>query len=206
MSTNKIKFEESSLPNNLLAPLNAAGQEINPATDSKLLFESTFTSIAKYLSFSKNKEKKAGLVIKDIKGNFILGGIVEYFPNEEDPENNPGNWSFEYSFYEEDFQGIDPVLSTDPTYQRVFGDHLFEISNLKFYDSNYIILVVESCAKCLKEWLELNAKEGEVTELELDGIFLATTTVENGEKVYSLTPHGELKKKIKNDESIEVAI
>ena len=56
----------------------------------------------------------------------------------------------------------------------------------------------------IKKWLEANAVEGEEVGVELDGIFQASVAVENGEKVFSLVPDGEIKKLIKDDAAIEV--
>jgi hypothetical protein len=56
----------------------------------------------------------------------------------------------------------------------------------------------------IKKWLDENAKEGEEVGVEEPGIFQASVVVENGEKVFSLVPEGEIKKLIKDDSAIEV--
>jgi len=201
----KIKFEESTLPTSIVEPLATVGMNVNPAMDSKALFISTFTSIANFLSFTKSRDKKVGLVINDLKGNLILGGLVEFHSNEDEKEN-PGNWSFEFSFDPEDFAGVEPYLATDPRFQRIFGDTIFSLFKARFNDVGKIQITIESIAKSLKDWLELNAKEDEEVSIELEGTFLGTTGIENKERVFSLVPDGELKKIIKDDAGIEVAV
>ena len=48
-----------------------------------------------------------------------------------------------------------------------------------------------------KKWLDNNAVDGEEVGVEMDGVFQASVAVENGEKVFSIVPDGEIKKIIK---------
>ena len=56
----------------------------------------------------------------------------------------------------------------------------------------------------IKNWLDNNAVEGEEVGVYADGIFQASVVVENGEKIFSIVPDGEIKKLIKDDAAIEV--
>lgn len=199
----KLSFEESSLPTNLVAPIREKGVQINPATDAKELFASVFISMATFLSHVKSKDKKESIAINNLKGDLILAGIVEYHPNEEDA-SNPGNWTFEFTFNKEDLEGSDPHLSTDPFFQRIVINVLLSEFKIEFSDARTVELSVEAVAKTLKDWLEQNAKEDDVMEVELEGVFLASTAIEEGERVFSVTPDGALKKVIKNDAALEV--
>ena len=55
----------------------------------------------------------------------------------------------------------------------------------------------------LHKWLDENAKEDMVESIELDGVFTARVGVEDGVKVFSIEPHGEIKNLIKDDAAIE---
>lgn len=200
-----IKFEESTLPNSIVEPLAVKGMKVNPSTDSKAVFVSTFTAIANFLSFTKSKDKKVALVVNDLKGEMILAGVIQYYPN-EDEKANPGNWTFEFTFDPEDINDAEKYLSTDPRFQRVFADTIFSLFKARFNNIEVIQVTIESVGRATRDWLELNAKEGEETSIELEGTFLGTTAIENKERVYSLVPDGELKKIIKDDAGIEVAV
>lgn len=201
----KINFKESTLPTAIVEPLATIGFNINPAADSEALFVSTFTAIANFLSFAKTKEKKTALVVNDVKGNLILGGLVQFHENEDEP-NNPGNWSFEFSFDPEDFKDANSFLSTDPRFQRIFSDTLYSLFSARINFPEQIQKMIETTVSSLKDWLELNAKENDEIEIELEGTFVGTTAIENKEKVFSVVPSGELKTIIKSDSQIEVAV
>ena len=64
----------------------------------------------------------------------------------------------------------------------------------------YLEIMFSTAAYLLLDWLDTNASENEVVEIELPGYFLAKVAVENGEKMFEVLPIGEMKTKIKTDE------
>ena len=57
--------------------------------------------------------------------------------------------------------------------------------------------------KTIVKWLDDNAADGEENGVSLDGVIQFRVAVENGEKVMSAEPDGEIKQLIKDDAAIE---
>ena len=56
----------------------------------------------------------------------------------------------------------------------------------------------------IKKWLDDNADESDTNGVELPGVIQFRVAVENGEKVFSAEPDGEIKQMVKDDKAIEV--
>ena len=158
-------------------------------------------AISKYLGLKKNREDNGtALVLKDEKGNFILAGVVKYHKPEK--EDQAGNWSYEFTFNEEDVKEAHQYLVTDATFMEVLQNvataHSIVITDMEFpYD------LIISFFIALKNVLEQNVTPTEECEIESEGFFVATSAVEGDEKVFAIVPSGEMKRLIKDDSTLE---
>lgn len=158
-------------------------------------------AISKYLGLKKNREDNGtALVLRDEKGNFILAGVVKYHKPEK--EDQAGNWSYEFTFNEEDVKEVHQYLVTDATFMEVLQNvataHSIVITDMEFaYD------LIISFFVALKNVLEQNVTPTEECEIESEGFFVATSAVEGDEKVFSIVPSGEMKRLIKDDSTLE---
>lgn len=195
-----FKLQETAIPTNLSQVIATLGWSVD-ASQVSFIYDTTLMAISDFLGQTKSKETKTALAIKDVKGNLIVAGVVTYHKNED--ETMPGNWSYEFTFDEEDLKGCDVRLSTDPHFQRVFQKTLKRLFGLAIDDPLAFQPVIEESINVLKQWLDVNAKETEKVILEQPGFFEASVTVEDGEKIFALIPDGAMKRLIKDDAAIE---
>lgn len=195
-----FKLQETQIPVNFSQVAQAMNFGIDP-TEVGVIYDTTIQAISEYLGQVKSMEAKTALAIKDTKGNLILAGMVAYHENEN--EDLPGNWSFEFTFEEEDLEGCDVKLSTEPYFQRVFSNTMYNLFGFELTDIMTLQPCVEESINVLKKWLDTNAKEGEKVSVEEPGYFVASVVVENGEKIFAIVPDGSMKRCIKDDSAIE---
>lgn len=195
-----FKLQETSIPVNLVQVINTLGWRLDP-TQVGFIYDTTVMAISDFLGQSKSKETKTALAIKDVKGNLVVAGIVTYHKNEN--EEMPGNWSYEFTFNEEDLKGCNVKLSTDPHFQRVFSKTLNRLFGVEIDDILAMQPCIEEGVNVLKQWLDVNAKENEEVSVEQPGFFVASVSVENGEKIFAIVPDGAMKRLIKDDSALE---
>lgn len=195
-----FKLQETSIPTNLSQVIATLGWAVD-ASQVSFLYDTTLMAISDFLGQAKSKETKTALAVKDVKGNLVVAGVVTYHKNED--ENMPGNWSFEFTFDEEDLKGADVRLSTDPHFQKVFQKTLKRLFGLAIDDPLAFQPAIEESINVLKQWLDVNAKETEKVSVEQPGFFEASVSVEDGEKIFALVPDGAMKRLIKDDAAIE---
>lgn len=195
-----FKLQETSIPTNLSQVIATLGWAVD-ASQVSFLYDTTLMAISDFLGQAKSKETKTALAVKDVKGNLVVAGIVTYHKNED--ENMPGNWSYEFTFEEEDLKGADVRLSTDPHFQKVFQKTLKRLFGLAIDDPLAFQPAIEESINVLKQWLDVNAKETEKVSVEQPGFFEASVSVEDGEKIFALIPDGAMKRLIKDDAAIE---
>lgn len=195
-----FKLQETQIPVNFSQVAQAMNFGIDP-TEVGVIYDTTIQAISEYLGQVKSMESKTALAIKDTKGNLILAGMVAYHENEN--EDLPGNWSFEFTFDEADLEGCDIKLSTEPYFQRVFSNTMYNLFGFELTDIMTLQPCVEESINVLKKWLDTNAKEGEKVSVEEPGYFVASVVVENGEKIFAIVPDGSMKRCIKDDSAIE---
>lgn len=195
-----FKLQETSIPTNLSQVIATLGWAVD-ASQVSFLYDTTLMAISDFLGQAKSKESKTALAVKDVKGNLVVAGVVTYHKNED--ENMPGNWSYEFTFEEEDLKGADVRLSTDPHFQKVFQKTLKRLFGLAIDDPLAFQPAIEESINVLKQWLDVNAKETEKVSVEQPGFFEASVSVEDGEKIFALIPDGAMKRLIKDDAAIE---
>lgn len=197
----RTNLNETSIPVGVTTLAASAGMRFD-APDVERLYTTLMSSISTFLFDKKDKNVKTCVKVQDTEGNFYLAGIVEYHaPTDEDV---PGNWSYVLTNKEEDladcqndYDIADLAFNTVAlTSAHVFGKMDFE--NYAYLHSLFII-----CVKALIEWLDANAKEGEIVEVECPKSLLASVAIEGKEKVFAFTPSAEMKAMIKDDIAIE---
>lgn len=159
-------------------------------------------AFSKYLGLKKNREDNGtSLVLRDEKGNFIVAGVVKYHAPEKDDQ--AGNWSYEFTFNEDDIKETHQYIVTDAAFMEVLSkvavNHQVVITEMEF-----ALDLIIGFFTALKNVLEQNVTPTEEFEIESEGFFVATSTIEGDEKVYSIVPSGEMKRLIKDDSTLEV--
>ena len=190
-----------------------------PANWSKRLFEefmftvaeAHFDKLANVLfcgtagvlnSVKAGSKNPAAMVFRKSNKDFIAAAIVEYFEN-EDP-NLPGNYSMTWTFYEDDIPADATIVDFD---NKVVFQFYIGVAGSKYgmsFDRESAIIILTTLVlEEAKKWLDENAKESDIVEVEIPSVCLFRAAVENGEKVFAIEPMGEVKALIKNDASIE---
>lgn len=170
-------------------------------TDTEVLYKIMFETISNFLYEKKDTKAKTVLRVQDTKGPLLFAAIVEYHPNDE--EDMPGNWSY---IFTQDEKLIDECPNNYDIADLVFAQvanytaHYLGIE-FKDFPSQHRLFIIAS--KCLLEWLDQNATEKEETEITIKDYFIASVGVEDGEKIISIVPEEEQKRKIKDDKKIE---
>lgn len=164
---------------------------------------SMITSIADFLAMVKNKEQKVAIAIQDYQNVTKLAGIVTYTPAEQ--EDTPGEWSLTFTFNPDDLEDCQVYTVHDQFFQKVAMSSSFKETGLQFNQSNFIVDMFASMGEEIYKWLDVNAKDGEIVELECDGYFTAQVAIENGKKEFGIIPSEEIRQKVKHDASEKVA-
>lgn len=171
-----------------------------------IVASSMITSIADYLAMVKKKDEVVALEIQDHAGNFKMAGIVSYCKNESEDDETPGEWELTFTFNEEDLVDIKSRYTIhDSFFQNVAAASSYKETLLQFSQITYMVDMFSAMAEELYKWLDVNASETEVVELDHDGYFLGRVSFEDGHKVFSLVPSEEIKQKVKHDADKSVA-
>lgn len=175
-------------------------------------------AIYEYLSLVQDKDKKVALVFTyhDQGNSFLAAAMKEYIPN-EDNEDIGGNWAFTYTFNQADVYGdpehTDIRYSSDPQFFEIMN-HLIKNSDKTAdgipcgprLNEQFAAEMFDYLFRFLLKWLDTNAREKEAMDLVLEDHFVASVSIENGEKVFAMFPHGRAKSKIKNDDAVAEGI
>lgn len=197
-----MKIQETSIMTNMCEVLKEKTILWTTPERTDVLYKSLMLSISQFLGIHKKRDNKVALVIKDYADQFKLAGIVEYHPNED--EEMPGNYSYELTFDEADIASVPEVYSVfDNMFQGVAQEVSLNYCDFTFVKNEQIVLIYSGCVEALKAWLDANAKENEEVVLEHEGSFQASVLVENGVKVFSIVPDGQMKRLIKGDSTIQ---
>lgn len=162
------------------------------------------TATTEALNDLKNMTTPVAMRYQKPNKDFICAAIVQYFPNKDD-ETKPGNWNYSWTFNEEDVPEnsriVTPYDSELISYFRgtSISKYGFNAKESVYYGDISIYILQQ-----VKKWLDDNALESEENGVSLDGVIQFRVAVENGEKVFSAEPDGEIKQIIKDDAKIEV--
>lgn len=191
---------ETAIPVNFTQAFNNNGWDWDPS-DTNKIFHMMVMSISDCLALTKSKDIKTAVAIKDLKGNLLLAGVVNYVPNEN--EDMPGNWNYVFTVDEEDIKEANVIDSGDTRFQKVFARTAYDLYHIEFFGGIYIQTALETAVNTLMQWLDVNASETEEIEVQEEGYFLASVVVEGGEKVISIVPDGAMKRLVKDDSALE---
>ena len=204
-------YEDTEFHQALIVNADSIGYTFDVNDDRpERIVKSFFAGVSSYLSFRKvSKDDEAvALVISDVSGNFKFAAVVEYHSNTENPDE-PGNWSYTMTFYEDDITDLEKVkkvnklLIGDKAFETVMNRAAYDVGGFVFEHSNFMY---DSCLLTIDtiiQVLDHEAIEGQVVDVEMPGYFTASVSVENGEKVFSITPDGAMKTLIKSDVDLE---
>ena len=198
-------YEEAGVTPSFIVNASAMGYTFDDESCAERIYKSFIAATSTYLSRCKvSKEDEAvALVLTDTSGAFKFAGIVEYHENETDDE--PGNWSYVLTFNESDVNAVaskkklTKLLYGDEAFKKVYDHISFDIGGIQFEHERYMYDSCLLAVDTLVAILDREAVEGDVVDIVLDGYFVASVAVENGEKVFAITPDGAMKKIIKSD-------
>lgn len=203
-------MEETEMHQAFVVNANSMGYTFGDDDRPERITKAFFASVSYFLSKQKVKkqDEATALILTDVAGNFKFAAIVQYHENEENPDE-PGNWSYVMSFDPKSVENLEKsksvkkLLFSSSEFTSIFDKVGYDVAAIQFNHSSYIfdacLLVVDT----LLQVLDREAKEDEVVEIELPGYFTAAVAVEDGEKVYSLTPDGHMKEVIKDDTALD---
>lgn len=200
-------YEDTEFHQALIVNADSIGYTFDSNDDRpERIVKTFFAGVSTYLT--KRKVSKAdecvALILQDTAGNFKFGAVVEYVPNEENPDE-PGNWSYTMTFYEDDISDLEKrktvkkFLVGDDAFKSIMDKVSYDVGGFVFERDTFIydacLLVVDT----ILQVLDHEAKEGQTVDVEMPGYFVASVAVENGEKVFSVVPDGHMKAIIKSD-------
>ena len=153
------------------------------------------------------EDEAVALVLEDVNSNFKFAAVVECHNATEADE--PGNWSYALILDEDQYKEIKEqrqvteIFYNDDKYKLVFDKACHDVGGISFNCERYmydaLILIIDT----LVGILDGMAKEGEQETIVLEGYFEAAVSIENGEKVFSMTPAGEMKSIINSHIGVE---
>lgn len=200
-----MNLNDSSITTQYQQDLVAFNLDWDPV-DTHCMYGTLLIAVSEFLGDAKEKKQPVALTIADLKGNFKLGGIVQYHPNTENPEM-PGNWSYVLTFKESDITEANAKVfnSNDIYFQRFFSDAMFNKFGWSFRAFEYIQYTSITAINTLLDWLDKNADPAMVKDIVLEGYFTASVSVEKGKKEFSIVPDGAMKRLIKDDAATALA-
>lgn len=172
-----------------------------------------FDAITQFLAKVKSTEKPVGFIAEDINQNPLFAAKVEYFKNSN--EDMPGNWAYTFTFNPgEDLKDAVVYRMSGNEFKEIalaIAEHSYgfsfnseEINDV--LDSKRILInyILAFAAKTIKDWVDQNSVSSEPVTTEIRGKVIIDAMVDqDGRKVASITPSGELKNIIKDDSAIE---
>lgn len=203
-------YEDTQLKQAFIINAQSIGYSFGDDDRPDRVIKAFFSAVSAYLSRRKvsKADEAVALILTDTAGVFKFAAIVEYHENTENPEE-PGNWSYTMTFNEEDISDLEKrkkvnkLLFGDDAFRSIMHKAAYDTAGIVFKHDTYIfdscLLVIDT----ILQVLDNEAKEGEVVDIEMPGYFLASVAVENGEKIFSITPDGHLKHVIKSDVMID---
>ena len=204
-------YEETEMHQAFVVNANSAGYTFGDDDRPERIIKAFFAASAAYLSKVKvsKADEAVALILTDVAGNFKFAGIVEYHENKDNPDE-PGNWSYVMTFDSatidnlEKSKGLKKLLYSSDGFNAVFDKVAYDIAAIQFMHQSYIYDACELVIDTLIQVLDREAKEDEVVDIELPGYFTASVSVEDGEKIFAITPDGHMKQVIKDDTALDM--
>lgn len=197
----KFEFTQTSIPSqfsiNLLDNYTMSWMD----TRTPDIFRTLFTAVVDVLKLHRSKNKsRIGFSMKDDKGNFRFGAILNYRKPDEGEEDDSGNWYLEFTFNPEDM--IDLVEEYDnhsDEFIMCAQEEAMVIASARFNNTEFMYKIFNTVIDTLVDFLDVNAIDGDEVEVTMRGVFTASVVVENGNKVMSIVPGEVIKQIVKAD-------
>lgn len=204
MSREPFEFEKTSIPSQYSIDLKDNFGILWVDTRTADLFRTLFAAIADTLKFNQSKDaNRIGFSMKDDKGHFKLGAILNFKKPEDDSEEDSGNWYLEFTFNEEDMVNLDISLDNhSDEFIRCAAQEANSISYGRFRSTEAMFILFNTAIDVLVRFLDANAEVDEITDVVLRGVFTASVGVEDGKKIMSIVPGEYIKQIIKNDSAL----
>ena len=170
------------------------------------LVRTVFRSFATMMKYNESKNvKKMGFCVRDDKGLFKIGILLNYNPPEDEESEDVGNFVLSMTFDESDMESCDQLLDERiDTYNVILQTMLFSEVNTHCDDNAAMHIVVSEIIDSIKDFLDQNSNDTtEDVELEMKSVFTAGVSIENGAKHYYIIPGYSVKQIIKNDDENE---
>lgn len=198
----QIMFDESGIAANFSR--NLQDQSIGLIDERcKELYRVMFATMADILKiFRKKSTPKIAFAMRNENNGFDIGAILTYRAPDEGEEEDSGNWYLEFTFDENDLADIDPENIYDKSndaFNNCVTNELNIISSGSFRDKRFMSIMFTVGIDTIKEFLDVNATEGEDIDVIMPGVFTASVSVENGIKYMTITPGEAIKQIIKGD-------
>lgn len=208
VAANKL-FGETQMQQAFIVNIDSQGYTLPDNDMAELIFKAFITSVSTYLSKVKISKEDEAVVLEltDVSGNFKFAGIVEYHENETPDE--PGNWSYTLTLNEDDVKALEKTkavkkyLFGDEAFKTIFDKISYDIVAIEWAKAEYIYAACLIVVDTIVQVLDREAVEGEVVDIEIPGFMTMSVSVEDGEKVFALTPDGAMKAIIKDDKALE---
>lgn len=204
MSNKTFEFEQTSIPSQFSINLKDNFGILWVDSRSADLYRTLFTTIADVLKYNQSKDaKRIGFSMKDEKGHFKLGAILNYKAPEEGSEEDSGNWYLEFTFDAEDMTDLSLELDNhSDVFVRCASMEAQSICYGRFRNTEIMYSIFDCAIDTLKQFLDTYASDSEEVDVNLRGIFTASVAIEDGEKVMSIVPGEYIKQVIKNDSDL----
>lgn len=168
------------------------------------LYRTLLVSMADVLRFNQSKQvSRIGMSMKDEKGHFKLGAILNFKKPEEGSEEDSGNWYLELTFNPEDMTDIEIELDNhSDLFVTCAAKEAHDICGGRFKNTEIMYQMFNTAIDTLVKFLDTQATETEEINVTLRGIFTASVGIEDGEKIMSIVPGEYIKQIIKNDSDL----
>lgn len=201
------RLEDTSFKTNIIINADSNGFQFDQDDDRpERMMKAMFYAIAAYLSKRKVSEPDTAVALTLYDGNneFRLAAIVEYSMNEENPDE-PGNWSLSMTFNENDLKELEESKTVrifsmnDPAFKSIYDKVAKDVGGFQFPRETYMwdacLLIIDT----LIQTLDSEAIAGETVDLDFDGYFVASVSIENDHKIMTIMPSEHMKVIIKDD-------
>lgn len=195
-----MNFKETSIPANYSMDLKVKAFMDWLPEDASKIYDTLIESISQFLGRVKSKDpnKKAALVVNDLKGNFKMAGILSLHENEN--KEMPDNWNYVLTFDAEDISDATDIYYSNSTeFEICVGKVAWNLHGMRFIAPNYIHDMCIVAIDTLLKYLDENASEVEEKDVDLPGYFKASVSVEEGKKVMAIVPGEAMKTVAKGD-------
>ena len=204
MSNKEFEFEQTSIPSQLSINLKDNFAMLWLDTRSADLYRVIFTAIADVLKHNQSKDaKRIGFVMKDDKGHFKFGAVLNYREPDAESEEDSGNWYLEFTFDPEDMDDLSVELDNhSDIFVRCASLEAQNICYGRFRNVEIMYNMFNCAIDTLVQFLDTQASESEIVDVRLRGIFTASVAIEEGKKIMSIVPGELIKQIIKNDSDL----